>query len=172
MRASLGFAASRAWVLIKLAAFIPPTLIVGAVSIEMYRSHLEPVETWFEPISLAIPDFCEGADPEVTYERVIHKRYRGRFHTAFELSGGDGFPICPFDSTEIPYSPKPARVSHPRLSAFAGALCPLPPGAYELHTEWSLHPPGYLAMHPDLKSNAFVVLPRDSMQCGKFGPLK
>ena len=136
--------------------------------IKQYRAErlareAEPADKWFVVKNVAIPDFTQGEDPAIIYDR----EYRGDasinrdvdIHLA-ETVGAP--PICSGRNVTARKSDTLADVKI-LLSDFVGTPCKLAPGKYVAETSWLIIPEGYPPKHVSYVSNIFQVIPSGSL---------
>lgn len=153
-----------AW-LIYAACLAPPAILVGTTGLMMYRDQVEPLDLWFDPISVTVPDFCQNTIPTVRYERTVSRKFLGSFTAWFAPESDEGFPVGRFKSDLFWYEPRPGHTVNPQLPDFMGQAFDLLPGQYHISVSWVVKRPGHFDAHPTLDSNVFNVIPRESLRC-------
>jgi hypothetical protein len=120
----------------------------------------EPPITWFEVKNVAVPNFIAGTDPQIIYDRTVHKPFSATWNVEVHLAGDKtDFSYCTGSGVNN-YEPSPeAKDANVLLSWFIGKDCHLPPGQYLLQTNWEIRPEGYPTKRESYSSNLFRVLP-------------
>lgn len=146
----------------------------GLISVQKYRSDMhrieqeqkalsEPSETFFEIKNVAVPNFIEGDDPNIIYDRVVKKPFSGTWNVEVHRAGeATDYAYCTGSGTNR-YEPKESLPkAGVTMSWFIGKICVLPAGQYTLQTNWEIRPDGYPTKHESYNSNLFRVLPKGS----------
>lgn len=168
MKLAAMFALQRMGVLLLYSLAVPPLIIGIALTMQVIRTHVDPLREWFYPLHLHVPDFCTGDDPHIIYDRIIKRPFLGTYHTQFDQVVGDhdfGFPICEHQSDTFMYYPKQEIRTTPRLSDFAGRSCVLREGKYRQESTWHPLRTGYVDETTSLVSNVFTVFAKSDPQC-------
>lgn len=143
-------------------------ILAISIGLQLYRTHVEPLDTWFRPLHLNVPDFCSGDNPKITYDCQVLHAFEGSYHTQYvsvRVNAAQGFPICEYNSGTFGYSPREDIRVTPRLHDFMGRSCVLLKGRYRVEVTWHPQRPGYLDETITLHSNIFTVHARTEPQC-------
>lgn len=168
MKIALAFAFKRMAIMLLYAMVMPPLILAMSVFLQVYRSHVDPFKNSFYPLHLNIPDFCQGHDPSIVYDRLIKKEFTSAYHSQYVpvAENNDlGFPFCQHESQPFEYYPKAEVRVTPKLSEFMGRNCDLKSGSYRGEVTWHPLRTGYLDETSSLVSNVFRVLPSSNPQC-------
>lgn len=143
-------------------AFVEAQRLEKLAEAERAAAH---VHEWFVVRNVSVPDFMEGADPLIVYDREVYKPFNGTWNVDIrKVSGGTQFNIC-IGSGVSSYKPsEKLPAAGVLLSYFVGKKCDLPPGTYIMEATWELRPPGYPIKETSFTSNQFQVLPSGSQQ--------
>lgn len=141
-------------------------LIAGVIYSYMVSvKNAAPPTEWFAVKDISVPDFVQGDDPPVIYNRQILKPFYGDW--SVEIHGTNestDYAICAGSGSAY-YEPKEnlpdTGVS---MSWFFGYEawkgCSLNDGQYVLQTHWKIRPIGYPEKEYSMTSNIFRVLPK------------
>lgn len=123
----------------------------------------EPADNWFEVKNISIPNFIDGDDPNIIYDRVIKKPFSATWNVEVHRAGeAEDFAYCTGSGTNF-YEPKEVLPdSGVTLSWFIGKKCNLPSGQYTIESHWEIRPEGYPTKEESYTSNLFRVLPKGS----------
>lgn len=168
MRVAAMFALKRMGLMVLYGLLGPPLIVGVSLVLQVVRTHVDPLQKWFYPMHLHVPDFCSGDDPHIIYDRLVLKPFAGSYHTHFTSVTVDnelGFPICDYQSGVFEYYPKDEVRATPRLSEFMGRSCVLLGGRYRVEATWHPLRSGYVDETSSLVSNVFTVLPQSNPQC-------
>lgn len=120
-----------------------------------------PVERWYVVRGVFVPDFVQGEDPFIVYDREIRQPFQATWIVEMHPVGdANDFAICTGSGSNY-YEPKETLPdSGVKLFAFyMGKKCDVPPGEYILETRWTLTPAGFPAKTLQKSSNIFTILP-------------
>ncbi len=122
-----------------------------------------PAESFFEVKSVSVPDFIEGDNPLIVYDRQIKKTFYGYWNVeVHSLLGSSEFTVCT-GSGQNKYEPKESLPKvGVKLDWYLGKECHLPSGQYVLQTNWEIHADGYPPKFATFTSNIFRIAPRGS----------
>lgn len=168
MTSSVMFALRRMGFILLYGIIGPLAIIAISLLVQMYRSHVDPLKNWFQPIHVHVPDHCAGDDPRIIYDRVISHEFDGAYHAQYinvRVDNSLGFPVCEFQSEVLRYYPKTELRVTPRLSEFMGRSCVLLSGKYRVEVTWVPRRPSYLEETPSLVSNVFEIRPSTDKAC-------
>lgn len=132
---------------------------------EMIKREETPARNWFLVRNVNVPDFIEGEDPLIVYDREISKHFFATWNVEIrEINSNGEINICE-GSGSSSYEPSD-KLPHPgvRLSWYIGKDCHLKPGTYVMQTTWEMRPPGYPTKETSFTSNQFEVLPVGSQR--------
>lgn len=123
----------------------------------------EPADNWFVVRNVAVPDFTEGENPSIVYDRENRQpatiKRNVDIHSADDINAD---PVCSGRNVKaIGISALP-DVNVP-LSEFIGAPCTLRAGQYVAEVSWIVTPKGYKPKRATYVSNIFRVLPSGSL---------
>lgn len=121
-----------------------------------------PVERWYVVWGVFVPDFVEGEDPFIVYDREIRQPFQASWIVEMHPVGApNDFAVCTGSGANY-YEPKETLPdTGVRLFAFyMDKRCDVPPGKYVLESRWTLMPEGYPVKVLQKSSNIFTVLPR------------
>jgi hypothetical protein len=135
----------------------------GYFTYDSYLKSYEPPESWLLVKSLSIPDFVEGQNPTIIYDRTIRQPFTAAWSAeVHESNDKSDVPICTgsgINDYKPPQVPKPVDVT---LSWFMGRECTLPAGQYLIEVKWDMQPKGYtFKKEQTYASNLFRVIPKD-----------
>ncbi|MDP8995917.1 MAG: hypothetical protein M3O03_02785 [Pseudomonadota bacterium] len=118
-------------------------------------------ETFFEVKSVAVPDFKEGENPLIIYDRTIKKPFFGFWNVEVHQVGADtDYNYCS-GSGSANYEPHETLPKvGVKLDWFIGKDCALPVGQYRLQMNWQIHADGYPSKIETISSNIFKVSPK------------
>lgn len=154
------------WRLVELAIALTvlSTAIFIVDNIQQRARNAVPAENWFRVNNIFVPDFAQGDDPTMTYDRTILSEFQGFWVIEIQRldpETGAFSPECS-GSGISDYEPAdyiPAGLV--KLQWFMGKPCPnLFVGKYRLRGSWSLRKPGWPEKTTVAYSNVFEVLPR------------
>lgn len=122
-----------------------------------------PSEAFFEVKNVSVPDFIEGENPLIVYDRQVKKTFYGAWNVEVHQVGGEtDYAYCS-GSGANKYEPKEQL---PKVGVkfdwFIGKECHLPAGQYILQVNWEIHPDGYPPKFQTFTSNIFRVFPQGS----------
>jgi hypothetical protein len=161
------FANRRAWIFLRRMAFLPFWWVVAQSAFVAFNTVANPVSLWFRPVSLYIPDHCEGTDPFVLYTREIKKPFQGSFKTYFTPIGNGSFPALRSPTIDWNYQVRPLATVRTRLSE----LMAIPDnrhlevGDWFGSLDWTLNISWQRPGHATLSSNVFTVFPATDPRC-------
>jgi hypothetical protein len=124
----------------------------------------EPVENWLVVRNIAIPDFIEGENPIIIYDREHRREASIRRNVDIHRAGNiDGDPVCSGRNVKA-LSPAGnlGDVNIP-LSDFVSAPCSPGEGMYVAQVSWIVAAKGYPPKRLTYVSNVFRVLPKGSL---------
>jgi hypothetical protein len=123
----------------------------------------EPVDNFFQINNVSVPNFIEGEDPNIIYDRQVKKPFYATWNVEIHRAGeATDYAYCTGNGTNL-YTPKEQLPdAGVKLSWFVGKICNLPPGQYTAQTNWEIRPEGYPTKQATYSSNLFRVLPKGS----------
>ena len=122
----------------------------------------EPVENWLVVRNISIPDFIEGENPIIIYDREQRRAASIRRNVDIHHAGNiDGDPVCSGRSVRAA-SPATENVNV-LFSEFVAAACAPPEGLYVAQVSWIVLAEGYKPKRLTYVSNVFRVLPKGSL---------
>lgn len=135
----------------------------GAFFWQKERLREVPAETFFEVKSVSVPDFIEGDNPLIIYDRHAKKTFFGYWNVeVHKLGEATDYAYCSGSGSakyEIKEQLPKIGVT---LEWFIGKDCKLPPGQWILQTNWEIHAEGYPPKFLTFNSNLFNILPKGS----------
>ena len=128
---------------------------------ETMKLKAAPVDDWFSVRSVTIPDFVEGDDPMIQYDRQVHQEFSGTWNVEIhEVGGISDYALCSGSGTNL-YQPKEELPkAGVKLSWFIGKDCKLPRGQYIAQMNWEVRPIGVPTKALSITSNNFHVAPK------------
>lgn len=167
MREAIGFANKRLWVFCRRMAFLPFWVILIQTAVVAINTAKDPVSDWFRPISLYIPDHCEGDDPIVRYTREIRREFSGTYRGYYISPSNGSFPFLDSGVKPWPYKPRAlATVRANMTNLMGGDARRLAPGEWYAGLDWTLDRPWRKPGTVTLYSNLFQVWPAEDIRCG------
>ena len=140
--------------------------IVGTIALIAWFSYSDaakqavPATDFFTVRELNIPDYVEGQDPVVVYDRTIKQEFLGTF--VVEIHKADptaNYAVCS-NSAVRTYKTGEKRPETVTLKWFVDRDCGLTPGQYVIETTWKIEAEGYPDKEYSAVSNVFRVLPK------------
>lgn len=132
-----------------------------------YNDQSRPASEWFEVDTLNVPDFVEGENPIIAYQRTVHNSFTGSYKIVILHAEDEQGAIECLNSKEIDYIAGRNPPAAWKLSRFFGDAewteCSkkLKPGEFQIRASWDVKVPG-LDTKTYLKlSNVFWVLPKE-----------
>lgn len=126
-----------------------------------YRRENAPTSEYFEVHQVVVPDFIEGEDPVITYDRTIRKPFRGYFSAEVQRNGTLSAVHGCTGSSWVNYSPeKKLPPGGLTLSWFLWkepGECQLKEGAYRLYACWDVYRDQASVRHECASSRLFNV---------------
>lgn len=130
------------WREVPLMVMLSASLLIMVDGSLAFRREHEPVEAYYEVKQLDVPDFIQGEDPVITFDRVVRREFNGRFVAELRMNGTLQPVFGCVGSATVNYTPdKKLPVEGPRLSWFLWlepGQCSPPVGAYFLHACWNI----------------------------------
>ncbi len=122
-----------------------------------------PTDTFFEIKNVSVPNFIEGENPFIVYDRQIKKTFTGYWNVeAHMLAGSTDYNYCSGSGSAL-YTPKETLPKvGVSLEWFIGKDCHLTAGQWVLQANWEIHAEGYPPKFQTYTSNIFTVLPKGS----------
>ena len=108
-------------------------VIALCMTISFVRSSKPAANELMLVSAVDIPDHEYGYDPEILYDRIIHREFSANWFVKIFPVGSDVFE-CKGDGTYI-YEPTD-MADGMTLSEYVGAFCDLTPGDYFARTRW------------------------------------
>lgn len=118
-----------------------------------------PTSAIFEVNEVFVPDHVSGVDPEVIYDRTIHRNFRGFWIAEVQRrdAGDLNFTACPgagvsdYETTDV------IPGDTVTLSWLIGRQCGLKPGRYRIRLSYDITMPGWPLKTLTVFSNTFTV---------------
>lgn len=143
------------------AVFAVAIVAVGFRWVEAFKVSA-PASHWFEVYDVYVPDFVEGDDPPIIYDKVVRKPFVGEWVADIRpFTEGTPAAVCVGSGTSH-YAVEEQAKENPTLEWYIGKDCKLPPGTYTMSTVWEVRPEGYPTKYVEKNSNVFTVFPRGS----------
>lgn len=122
----------------------------------------EPVENWLVVKNISIPDFIEGENPIIIYDREQRRDATIRRNVDIHHAGNiDGDPVC--SGRSVRASGTATQDVNILLSEFVSNSCSPPEGVYVAQASWIVLAKGYMPKRLTYVSNVFRVLPKGSL---------
>lgn len=122
-----------------------------------------PVETFFEVKNVSVPNFIEGENPIIIYDRVIKKPFMGFWNVeAHMIDAVTDFNYCSGSGSALYTVKEKLPPSGIKLDWFMGKDCHLPAGKWVLKTNWEIDAEGYPKKFETFTSNIFTIAPKGS----------
>lgn len=122
-----------------------------------------PATDWFSVRNISVPDFIEGDDPIIIYDRDIKKPFSATWSVeAHGATASTNYAICTGSGTNKYEPGETLPESGVKLSWFIGKECSLPEGAYNLEVNYEIRPAGYPPKVYTATSNIFNIAPKGS----------
>gem|GEM_PF-1259907 len=143
-----------------VAAGVAVVMTVGYGYYDDLAKKNTPASDFFTVRQVSIPDFSEGQNPVIVYDRTVKKDFFGTFvveiHRAEE---GVNYAVCS-NSASRTYrlGEKPPETVD--LKWFIDRECGLLPGQYVAETTWKIEAEGYPTKEYSAVSNVFKVFPK------------
>ena len=168
MNAAIKIANRRLWTFTKRMAWLPLWVIVGQAAIITFNTANDDVSNWFKPVSLKIPNHCEGEDPEVQYTRQILKEFPGTYQGYFTSTPVGSFPVNASGTINWSYKVKPLATVKPKLYDLMGSKGEkLSPGPWYATIDWTVERGPWMTKgSATLHSNAFIIWDKSNIRCG------
>jgi hypothetical protein len=142
-------------------------LMLGYLVWSNYVKEEKPAEEWFVVKNIAVPNFIEGDDPLMIYDREVKLPFDATWNVIISRVGVPTLdPVCS-GSGHHNYEP---RTKMPEagvtMSFFVGddawrnCSNKMKEGQYSLRVSYEMRPEGYPVKHLSYSSNLFRVLPR------------
>lgn len=148
-----------------LAVLIAMAMGAGWYSYNNASKRDAPATDWFSVRNISVPDFVEGEDPIIIYDRDIKKSFNATWSVEVHgATASTNYPICT-GSGNNKYQPGETLPEQGvRLSWFVGRIecVHVPPGKYNLEINYEIRPPGYPTKIYTATSNIFTVAPKGS----------
>lgn len=146
-----------------LSAAFAVSLVLGYGAWDRQAKRGEPVEHFFDVQNVSIPNFKEGDDPLIVYDRAAKQAAKvTRIVEVLRAAAPDGVPVCEGRNThkyENDFTiPEPTL----RLSNFVGTKCDLAPDLYIPKVLWLVQAEGYPTKRIKRIGDQFRVLPKDA----------
>jgi hypothetical protein len=123
----------------------------------------QPATDWFSVSNISIPEFLEGQDPTIVYDRVVKLPFNGTWVAdAIATESGANQSVCTGNGTIRDKAGKSLQVSGIKLSWLMGKDCRLNAGQYSIMINYEIKPLGYPPKFYSATSNIFRVLPEGS----------
>lgn len=144
-----------------LAAVVAVAVVFGWTQWSEHSRNALPASDWLTVNNISVPDFVQGEDPAVIYDREIKKVFSGTWNVEVHGStASNNYAVCSGSGTNL-YKPEEALPeSGVTLSWLIGRICDLPEGQYNLEANWEIRPEGYPPKQYAATSNIFRVLPK------------
>lgn len=134
-------------------------LFVGYSAYDRNVKSSAPATEFFEVKNINIPDFTQGTDPVMAYDRTIKKNFIGTFIVEIHKAEKDVHNAVCSNSATRTYKANEQPPDIVTLDWFVDRKCGLPPGQYVVETTWKIEAEGYPAKEYSALSNVFRVLP-------------
>lgn len=139
---------------------------VGAMAVALWFSYSNsvkeslPATDFFTVREINIPDFVEGTDPVMTYDRNIKKDFLGTFIVEIHAATASAnYSVCS-NSASRTYKAGEKKPETVTLKWFVDRDCALKSGQYVAETTWKIEAEGYPTKEYSAVSNVFRVLPK------------
>lgn len=150
---------------VEIYAFIfAAALLTGWYSWNEAAKRQEPVESWLVVKNIFIPDFIEGENPIIIYDREQRRDASIRRNVDIHHAGNvDGDPVC--SGRNVKASAPSGKLDDVNVlfSDFVAAPCAPPEGRYVAQASWIVLAEGYRPKRLTYVSNIFRVLPKGSL---------
>lgn len=153
-----------------LAGLVTMAVIQTTDMLSQRERDILPPSAWFQVHEVFVPDFTEGENPMILYDRIIREEFRGFFvvEVQRQLENGLWFADCSGSGVND-YTPEDALPqaadtpgNYVTLDWFinrAGSPCRPEPGEYRLRTSYELSRPNWPVKTTLNISNVFTITP-------------
>ena len=132
----------------------------GGIFWQQERLRAVPAEAFFEVKSVSVPNFIEGDNPLIVYDRLVKKQFMGFWNVEVHmLAGATDYAYCTGSGSAKYETKEQLPKIGVTLEWFIGKDCHLPPGQWILQTNWEIHADGYPPKFLTFNSNSFNILP-------------
>lgn len=144
------------------AVIIGAGLLTGYVQYQKAAHEAAPATDWFTVREVNIPNFVEGQNPIIVYDRTIKKDFFGTFVVEIhKAEPGVNYAVCS-NSASRTYKAGEKPPETVDLKWFVDRDCGLKSGQYVAETTWKIEAEGYPDKEYSAVSNVFQVLPAGS----------
>lgn len=141
------------------AFFIGAAVVAGWFAYSSAIKKSVPATDFFTVREINIPDFVEGSDPVVVYDRTIKRDFIGTFIVEIhKAETSANYAVCS-NSAARNYKAGEKPPPTVTLKWFVDRDCGLSAGQYVAETTWKIEAEGYPAKEYSATSNVFRVLP-------------
>lgn len=155
-----------------LAALISMSVIQTTDRLSQRERDILPPSAWFTVNEVYVPDFTEGENPTLLYDRIIREEFRGFYVVEVQRQLEDGLWFAPCSGSGVrDYSPDDALpqsadapgnyVTWDWFINRAGEPCRPEAGVYRLRTSYELSRPNWPIKTTLNISNTFMVSPAE-----------
>jgi len=142
------------------AALVGAVLIAGWMAYYSGVKEAAPATDFFVVNTLSIPDFVEGTDPVMVYDRTIKKDFLGTFMVEIRATTATAnYTVCS-NSGSRSYTVGKKLPETITLKWFVDRDCGLLAGQYVAETTWKIEAQGYPMKEYSAVSNVFRVIPK------------
>lgn len=134
-------------------------LFVGYGYYDSRMKEHAPATDFFTVREINIPDFVQGTDPVMVYDRTIKRDFIGTFVVEIHRAEkGANYAVCSNSATRT-YKAGEKAPETVTLDWFVDRKCGLMPGQYVAETAWKIEAEGYPDKEYSAISNVFRVIP-------------
>lgn len=121
-----------------------------------------PAEAWFRVNEVYVPDFHEGENPKIIYDRQVIEPFRGFYvvEVQKQLNNGLWWSACSGSGVSDYEVGEAIPQNTVRWDWYISRPCHVEPGTYRLRSSWELRRPGWPAKQLINLSNEFHVFPK------------
>lgn len=144
-------------------AAVAVVLVIGiiyfsTIATNQYRRSIPP-NVWFAVTEVFVPDFEQGTDPDMIYDRTVRQPFSGFRVVEVQREEDDGLfsnycqtqSIASYDVDGMSFARKV------KWDWFVGAACHVGPGKYRLRVSWTIQADGWPEKMITATSNIFNV---------------
>jgi hypothetical protein len=143
--------------------FIATVVAVSSDRWAAWQNEAMPPDQFFSVKTLSIPNFIEGEDPLISYDRDIKKEFYGDWIVSIhQVKTGEDYPICSGSGSNHYITGETLPKVGVTLDWFIGKSCDLHAGQYTIQASWGIHGDSFSVKHYTHNSNIFTVLPKGS----------
>lgn len=139
--------------------------VVSAQAVSFYQqwttlqNDREPIRNWVELTQLQVPDFKEGENPPILFDRTYHQTFKLDYGNSIQQVVKDGVStICSNSGSNFTVSPDlRLPLEGATLNWLMTKDCHLGPGQYRVTMDWIIRRDGYSDREVSIVSNIFEV---------------